>query len=528
MSMPVPPPDTRAAGQSGHISDHNTISDAITGLQTGLTTETGRAQAAEAAITQELTGGTFAAGLTVPPSADTSGATDAANIQAALNLAGAVSLDPAGTYYFGSASPVTVGASQTVRGNWATVVITSALTAARLFYLTGQGASVSELFVNGANTTVTSNPAADVIGISAATSCRVRDIRAQYVNGYVVRAIAGSVTSIADLMISRVTGRNCAAGILLQGVSGTAYLGQVFLEAVQLQQMGVASGPNSGLDALLIEDISDVLGHGINVGMATGSLGRALHISGNCATVILNGIDIAANAVSGGVPALHVDAATGNGSPSAVRLHGSAQGGLYCAEVDAGTDVIIDMRLRGSYSTGLRATGTPTVVFRGQIASSNQGGITAYDLDGSGLTGGGLYAHNVGFETTVGTAAAGVVPNAANVNAQCYFHGCNFRGSGSTPALAFTGTPQQVINCSGYNPRGSVAAPTVGASPYTPATYQTALMVIFTAVNGMTAFAIGGTSVGLPAVGVPYYIGVRQTVTVTWATTAPTWSWFSV
>lgn len=33
MSMPAPPPDTRGAGQSGHITDHNTISDAITALE---------------------------------------------------------------------------------------------------------------------------------------------------------------------------------------------------------------------------------------------------------------------------------------------------------------------------------------------------------------------------------------------------------------------------------------------------------------------------------------------------------------
>jgi hypothetical protein len=33
MSMPAPPPDTRAPGQAGHIADHNTISDALTALE---------------------------------------------------------------------------------------------------------------------------------------------------------------------------------------------------------------------------------------------------------------------------------------------------------------------------------------------------------------------------------------------------------------------------------------------------------------------------------------------------------------
>jgi hypothetical protein len=33
MTMPTPPPDTRAPGQTGHIADHNTISDALTALE---------------------------------------------------------------------------------------------------------------------------------------------------------------------------------------------------------------------------------------------------------------------------------------------------------------------------------------------------------------------------------------------------------------------------------------------------------------------------------------------------------------
>lgn len=38
MSMPAPPPDTRAPGQTGHIADHNTMSDAIASLETAVQT----------------------------------------------------------------------------------------------------------------------------------------------------------------------------------------------------------------------------------------------------------------------------------------------------------------------------------------------------------------------------------------------------------------------------------------------------------------------------------------------------------
>jgi hypothetical protein len=36
MTYPAPPPDTRAAGQSGHIADHNTIADSLTALESAV------------------------------------------------------------------------------------------------------------------------------------------------------------------------------------------------------------------------------------------------------------------------------------------------------------------------------------------------------------------------------------------------------------------------------------------------------------------------------------------------------------
>ena len=38
MTMPTPPPDTRAPGQTGHIADHNTIADALTALDAAVAT----------------------------------------------------------------------------------------------------------------------------------------------------------------------------------------------------------------------------------------------------------------------------------------------------------------------------------------------------------------------------------------------------------------------------------------------------------------------------------------------------------
>lgn len=463
------------------------------------------------------------------PSADPTGATDPARIQAAIGAYGAATLMPGGQYYLGGSSATTLGASQSLNGNWATVTIAASATFAQAFFLNGQGANIERLFFLGASTTTTSNPACDAIDASAATSCRVRDIRGQYVNGWLVKSAAGSGTSVADCMPSRITGRNCAAGVWLEGVTGTSFLGEQFLTDIQLQQMGVTSGPNANLDALYIADCGDITGNNINIGMASGVAGRAVHVSGACATIILSNLDVGANAVSGGVPAIHIDAATGNGTPSGVRLSGSSQGGLYACQVDAGADVNLDLRLHGAYSSNLKINGTPGVVFRGVSAAANQGGGgSAYDVDASGMTGGSFRAKGAVFETAVGSAAAGVVPNVASVNSNCWFESSDFAGSGTTPSTVFTGTPQQVIACPGYNPRGSVTAPTITTGTYTPSGYQTPLMVIFTAINGMTSYSIGGVSVPLPAVGVPYYIGARQSHTVVSSGSVPTWQWFAL
>jgi hypothetical protein len=160
--------------------------------------------------------------------------------------------------------------------------------------------------------------------------------------------------------------------------------------------------------------------------------------------------------------------------------------------------------------------------------SNNQSGGTGYDIDCSGMTSGNFRAIACQCETAIGSSTAGEVPNTVNASSHGYFFNCFFTGTGTAASNVFNGTHQRVVDCVGYNPRGQVTAPAVGTSPYTPGTYQTNLMVVFTAINGMTQFAIGGVAVPLPAVGVPYPIGVRESMTVTWATTAPTWLWFGL
>ena len=232
--------------------------------------------------------------------------------------------------------------------------------------------------------------------------------------------------------------------------------------------------------------------------------------------------DVGANAVSGGSAALHIESST-NGSPSGVTINGgSVEGGSVAIQVDAGSDVTLNgVRGHQAYGDGLQINNTPEVLAIGcSLAANNQGAGTAYDVNCSGMTGGNFRAVGTRLETTIGTSTAGEVPNSVSASTHAYFKSCFFIATGSSPSNVFTGTPQQVTECVGYNPRGSVTAPSITTSPYTPGTYQAPLTVIFSAINSMISFAIGGTTLTvLPIAGVPYYIGCRESITVTWATT---------
>lgn len=60
MSMPAPPPDTRAAGQPGHIADHNEISDALAWLGSAVAALQAQSSTARALIPQAVQAASFA------------------------------------------------------------------------------------------------------------------------------------------------------------------------------------------------------------------------------------------------------------------------------------------------------------------------------------------------------------------------------------------------------------------------------------------------------------------------------------
>jgi hypothetical protein len=330
-------------------------------------------------------------------------------------------------------------------------------------------------------------------------------------------------------MFRSIIGRNCAGGMHFLGVSGSSFQGEQFATDIQLQNIGAASGANANLDAYLIEDCQDIVTQGINAAVAGGSqTGSTIHIKGACSSCYFTNIDVGMITRGTASPTILVESSA-NGSPNCAFDNGVVQAGNYGISVTAGTDIVFGrLQIKLNNLHGASLTGGTRVYMQGcSFSSNNQSGGTAYEIYAALSTFG--FVENCIAASPVGSGAGSVTNPIDDTTQKLYVFNTAFVGSGSTPSLVFAsgGTPQIVRSCPGYNPRGSITAPTIGASPYTVSTSQNDVTIVFTAINGMTAFKIGGTSVGLPATGAAYHIPARVTVEVDWATTAPTWIWIA-
>jgi hypothetical protein len=428
-----------------------------------------------------------------------------------LNGATALALSVAGTRLVGA------GYGQTF------LKIGAAFSASEAVSITAASCQVSDIGIVGASATVTANPACNGIEVASAQHATLQNLWFQYVNGWAIESVGGASVPNVDLMVESVIGRNCAAGVHLKGVTGSNYLGEHMVSNVTLQEIGAASGANANLDAFLCEDITDVLVSNLNIGMAPSQTGSAVHVTGACAGIYLQDPDCGGNPIAGGSPAMHITTGA-NGTPNDVCVtNGTFEGGTTAFTLDAGTGVrLLGTRFHQAYADGIQINGGVISAVGVLCASNNQSGTTGYDINTSSQgSGSEAYFTGCATQSTVGAATAGEVTNPVSTSVHSYFFFCQFVGTNTTPSTVFQGTtpPQQAVNNVGFNPRGSVSAPAIGTSPYTPSSYQTALTVIFTSVVGLTGFAISGEAVPVPAAGVPFFIPVRETVTVSWADT---------
>lgn len=390
----------------------------------------------------------------------------------------------------------------------------------------GPGCGMYGVGIAFANQNSATNPAIDAIDVRGAYF-RGQDIEVSWINGY---AFIGEEVGLGGPPVGgHVSGlhiEHCARGVHLLGIAANGGIGQWFFSDIHPEVI------DNG-DAFLIEDMNDVEIVNLNGAVAGGAVaGSMVHIKGACSAIFLDNVDLGAIAGSTVSPIISIESNV-NGAPSNVSFtNGVAQQGLNAVLGTDGQDIAFNrMRFKFSQGSGVKITAsTGNYSFEDCVfASNNQGNGTAYDIElnqGTGQT----WVKHCRCETAVGVGV-GLVTNPVNdVTHRGSFFSTAFIGTGTTPSTVFAagGTAQIVRQCQGYNPRGNITAPTIGASPFTTSTSQHDVEIIFTAVNSLTAFKIGGTSVGvLPVAGVPYHVPARQSLELDYSAAAPTWQWYA-
>jgi hypothetical protein len=516
------PPDTRTAGEGAPAADIDDVADVLNAWgMAGNVQDTA------------WSGG-----------ADPSGLTDStAAVNAALASGPGAYKVPYGTYLLNGASALLMGIPGTALlcDPGTVFLIGAGFSAPSAIAISATAYVLGRPMIRGASPAVTSNPVASAVEITGAQFC-VIDAQFEYVNGYVIESVGGASLANTGCRFINPTAYNCAGGVHVKGVAGSAYGGQQWIVSPHLSQIGAASGGAANRDCILIEDCSDVYVTGSpDCAVSDVSSGSALHVKGLCSSVfVADGYDL--GVFPNGSPANSVllieDSA--NGSPAGIRLgRGILQEGLIAGTVSGGASRVYfagaDFANNASHGLVLSGTGSGIYLSGDCTFRGNGGGGagTNYDLNISGSPSGKVtgarFQSAVTASGTPGVQAA-VAVSASGLNVP--FEDCDFTGTGVNQATAFTALPTWIRNCRGYNPHGSVivAVPASG-SPVATALHYDSVYFITAGSAGCTitrntnGFGGGtGPAVIIPAgQTVPVPVRANGTFTPSWTGTAPTW-----
>jgi hypothetical protein len=434
---------------------------------------------------------------------------------------------PKGTYKISAPLTMSVANTRLIGIGAGTIIQPSAsFSGAEIISITADKCEVRDLQIMYANTTSSGNPVANGIEVSAARYATLKNLRFYYLNGWAVESIGGASVNNVGCFVDEIHMEHCATGIHLQGVSGSNYVGQMFLSNIHAEVI------DNG-DAFFCEDINDIELVNFNGAVAGASTsGSMIHIKGNSASHFYSNIDVGAIAQSTVSPSILIETSA-NGSPSNITMTGGVvQKGSIGASITDGSNIIFKgITFKFANTHGVQVSGatvaTPIIFEDCVFQTNNQSNGTSYDVNLTHSTGF-SYIKQCHLQSPVGSGA-GLVTNPANdASHRCYFLNTHFAGSGTTPSNCFATTPQIVRGCPGYNPRGSITPTTIGASPFTGNSSQNDISIIFTAINTMTAFSINGTSIGgVPVAFVPYRVPARSPFIITYSGAAPTYLWFA-
>lgn len=436
---------------------------------------------------------------------------------------------PAGTFKISAplvmSSPNTrlVGA-----GRGATTIIAAAgFSGSSLLSITADTCTVADLTLRGGpNASSASNPSITAgVLVSAARWWTLRDLECSYVNGYAVKAAASASVNLSGGKLHHVHVNHCAQGIYGLGNSGSNNVGQLTLSNIHLEAI------DNG-DGLFLEDLNDVQVYNIDGAVAGGATaGSMVRVRGVSSSVYLANVDLGMSAQGTSAATVLIES-NANGSPTNVGFsNGVIQSGNDAVSITSGSEIKFrDIAFKGSYAHGVSVTGsTGGISFAGCTwqTSGQSGAASTYDLNIT-TSSNWVYVNGCQFNSAVGSGAGTVAQVVNDTNHRLHINDSHFNGTGTTPALCFNGTPQIVRGCPGYNPRGNITPPTITASPFSTNTSQNDVEIIFTAINTLTAFKIGGTAVGvLPVAGVPYHVPARSALELDYSGAAPTWQWYA-
>lgn len=381
-------------------------------------------------------------------------------------------------------------------------------------------------FTGGPNTSSATNPATNGVAVTGARYAKFENMKFFYVNGWAIESIGTASVNCVGCMIHNLLVEHCTKGIHALGVSGSSWVGQWYLTNIHLQQL------DNG-DGLFIEDINDILVSNIN-GATSGAAtnGSMIHIKGHSASHFITNVDVGQMSQGTANPTVLIESGT-NGSPSNIAFNGGIiQKGSVNVSITGGSNISfrgINFQSPNTDNVAISGSTVATPLnFEGCIfKTGNQSNGTAYDINLTHSTGY-SYFRNCTIQSPVGTGAGSVTNPVNDTSHRGFFFFSHFAGTGTTGANTFATTPYMVRGCPGYNPRGSITPPSIGTSPVTGNAAEHDIAIVFTAVNGMTDFKIGATSIGgVPVAFTSYRIPARQSWEIDHNGSAPTWLWFA-
>ncbi len=455
-------------------------------------------------------------GYNVYPSGDTSGAADKTYINTFLAAGYPAKLAP-GSYYSNGDLAFAANGAVLGAGNGNTVLyFASGYSGTALCNISGAPfCTVADLTIAGQSTTYSSNPSGNGVYIAHSNNATVRNVVAQYVNGWAYQVISDATSDSYKAVLDNVKSYDCKNGCQLNGTASGDHNLAAFLSNVDFENTQVG-------DSLQIVDAHDVTVSGFEGTTVSGG-GATLSVLGECGAVAIGQVDLGPASQTQTV--VYMDVSSGNSPDQIVIDGGEIEGGTPGIVIQgAGNDIILaNLFLRGNQGDGIDIAGTATRVDIRDCHFISNGQTSGTHYDVKDASSGVVTVRGCTFLTPQGTGSGEVTAAIDPTAGTCLVDGNFFLGA---PAFV-TNYPSRAMANYGFNPIGPVTAPSVpGSGTAASNTFGQDVTVYLTAGGGSCAIAIGGTTLmTVPSSGVAsFQLGWEQSVTPTYSS-APTWKW---